>query len=79
MGIKVKLKKPVTDLGTELTELEFRDPVFGDILAAGTGNEMEIAAVLIERCANIAAPTVKQMAIKDVYAVMAKLKPFLDF
>ena len=79
MGIKVKLSKPIDDLGSEVTELDFREPVFGDILAAGDVSELELVATIIEKCANISRPAVKALALKDIKLISKKLQPFLDF
>jgi len=79
MSILVKLSKEIDDLGTKVTELEFREPEFGDVLAAGDGSDMELVATIIERCANISQPAVKKLSLKDVKLISEKLQPFLDF
>lgn len=83
--MKITLTKPLAHGDTEITELELREPVTGDVAACGypltlgdgvaTPNAEAIAA-LIARVSAQPPSVIKQMALSDFNACMGWLLGF---
>ena len=74
----VELSKPIKAYGTDVSELHFREPEFGDLLDAGDiKNEPRLIAVMIQNCACIPYESVRALSLADLAKVSDALGPFL--